>query len=144
MIIPDHLFEPIRKIQDTNLICPPVVSQYAAVGAMKAGRPYCAEKLRETAEIRHILLNELAKISDLVTVPRADGAFYFLLRVHGDHDPMDLARKLIEEHKVAVLPGMTFGVTDHCYLRVAYGALHKATAEEGIARLITGLRALLS
>ena len=143
MVIPEHLFEPVRKIQDTNLICPPVVSQYAAVGAMKAGRAYCADKLRETIEIRHIFLEELAKISNLVTVPRADGAFYFLLRVHGDHDPMELARRLIEEHKVAVIPGMTFGMTD-CCLRVAYGALHKATAQEGVSRLVQGLRRILS
>ncbi len=32
MVVPRPLFEPIRKIQDTNLICPPVISQWAAVG----------------------------------------------------------------------------------------------------------------
>jgi len=144
MVIPEHLFEPVRKIQDTNLICPPVISQYAAAGAMKAGRGYCEEKLVETTEIRHLFLKKLDGISDLVTIPKADGAFYFLLRIHGNHNPMELCRRLIEEHKVAVIPGMTFGVTDKCYLRIAYGALDKSTAEEGIQRLIKGLRNLLS
>ena len=37
MVVPRALFEPIRKIQDTNLICPPVISQWAAVGALEAG-----------------------------------------------------------------------------------------------------------
>jgi aspartate/methionine/tyrosine aminotransferase len=144
MVIPEHLFEPIRKIQDTILICPPVVSQYAAVGAMRAGRQYCREKLELTTEIREMFPAELGKISDLVTVPRTDGAFYFLLRVHKPCDSMELARNLIEQYKVAVIPGMTFGVSEKCYLRISYGPLDKPTAAEGISRLIRGLKALLA
>jgi aspartate/methionine/tyrosine aminotransferase len=143
MVIPEHLFEPIRKIQDTILICPPVISQWAAVGAMNAGRSYCRQKLQMTAEIRRICLDKLAEIADLVTVPPADGAFYFLLRLHKDSDPMELVRQLIERHKVAVIPGMTFGVEDKCLLRIAYGALHKETAAEGIGRLVKGLKQIM-
>ena len=143
MVVPEHLFEPIRKIQDTILICPPVISQWAAVGAMKAGRSYCRRKLQLTAEIRKICLNELAGIADLVTVPPANGAFYFLLRIHRNTDPMELVRQLIERYKVAVIPGMTFGVEDKCLLRIAYGALQKETAAEGIGRLVEGLKKIL-
>ncbi len=144
MVIPSRLFEPVRKIQDTILICPPVVSQWAAAGAMQAGRAYCQDKLRETREIRRLVLEKLSEINDLVTVPRADGAFYLLLRIHTDTDPMLLAQRLIEEHKVAIIPGMTFGVQNQCLLRVAYGALQKDTAAEGIDRLVRGLRQILS
>jgi aspartate/methionine/tyrosine aminotransferase len=142
MVAPEQLYMPIRKIQDTILICPPVVSQWAAVGAMSAGQPYCRDKLKMTAEIRRIFLDELAGVADLVTVPRADGAFYLLLRVHKNSDPMELVRRLIERHKVAVIPGMTFGMEDKCYLRVAYGALQKDTAADGVGRLVRGLRQL--
>ena len=144
MIIPEHLFMPIRKIQDTILICPPVISQWAAVGAMKAGRSYCRQKLQMTTEIRRICMDELAGIANLVTVPPANGAFYFLLRVHKNSNPMELVRKLIERHKVAVIPGMTFGMQDKCYLRIAYGALEKDTATEGIGRLVKGLKQIYS
>jgi len=143
MVIPEHLFMPIRKIQDTILICPPVISQWAAVGAMRAGRSYCRQKLQTTTEIRRICLDELTNIADLITVPPANGAFYFLLRVHKNSDPMDLVRQLIEQHKVAVIPGMTFGMEDKCYLRVAYGALQKETAAEGIGRLVKGLKQIV-
>ena len=51
--------------------------------------------------------------------------------------------ELIREYKVAVIPGTTFGIEDGCYLRVAYGALEKDTAAEGIERLTRGLRAIL-
>jgi len=144
MVIPERLFEPVRKIQDTILICAPVVSQWAALGAMGVGKSYCDEKLAETRDIRAILLKELATIQDLVTIPQAEGAFYVLLRVRTDMAPMRLAQRLIEEHKVAVIPGETFGVRDECLLRVAYGALRKDTAAEGIGRLVRGLRQVLA
>lgn len=144
MVIPERLMMPIRKIQDTILICPPVISQWAAVGAMHAGRAYCEDKLRETREIRRLALESLRPISDLVTIPRADGAFYLLARVHTHMDPMHLAQRLIEEHKVAVIPGTTFGIQDQCLLRIAYGALQKATAAEGMGRLACGLRRILT
>jgi aspartate/methionine/tyrosine aminotransferase len=88
-------------------------------------------------------MDGLAGIADLVTIPPANGAFYFLLRAHKNSDPMDLVRQLIERHKVAVIPGMTFGMKDRCYLRVAYGALRKDTAAEGIGRLIKGLKQIM-
>ena len=144
MVIPQHLYMPVRKIQDTILICPPVVSQWAAVGAMKAGRPYCRDKLKTTRDIRRMFLDELDGVADLVTVPHADGAFYFLLRVHKDLESMTLVRRLIEEYKVAVIPGTTFGIENTCYLRVAYGALQKDAATEGFHRLIEGLKHILT
>ena len=45
---------------------------------------------------------------------------------------MQTAERLIREHKVAVMPGTAFGMTEGCYFRVAYGALQKATVAEGI------------
>jgi len=144
MVVPEHLFEPVRKIQDTILICPPVISQWAAVGAMTAGRTYCQDKLKVTREIRQLVLKRLHEIDDVITIPDANGAFYLLLRVHTDLPPMELARRLVEEHKVAVIPGTTFGVQNQCLLRVAYGALQKETAAEGIDRLVGGLKDILS
>ena len=135
---------PVRKIQDTILICPPVVSQWAAVGAMHAGRAYCEDKLRQTREIRRLVLDKLGEVGDLVTIPRADGAFYLLARIHRDMDPMELTQRLIEEYKVAVIPGTTFGIQNQCLLRIAYGALQKGTAAEGIGRLVHGLRQILT
>ena len=143
MVIPNHLFEPIRKIQDTILICPPVISQWAAVGAMKAGPDYCREKLKTTAEVRQTVLNEIEALKDLVAIPQADGAFYFMLKVHTDLPPMALTQRLIEDHKVAVIPGTTFGLENDCNLRIAYGSLQKKTAAEGIGRLVAGLKQIV-
>ena len=56
---------------------------------------------------------------------------------------MVLAERLIREHRVAVIPGPAFGMTDGCYFRVAYGALQKDTVAEGIGRLVKGLESIL-
>jgi aspartate/methionine/tyrosine aminotransferase len=133
----------MAKVQDTILVCPPVASQVAAIAALEVGRAYCEPHVRELASIRDIVFSELSALAPLATVPAADGAFYALIKVETDRDPLALAERLIREHKVAVIPGPAFGMTDGCYFRVAYGALQKATVAEGIGRLVTGLRAIL-
>ncbi|MBD1824341.1 pyridoxal phosphate-dependent aminotransferase [Cyanobacteria bacterium FACHB-DQ100] len=143
MVIPAYLLESVQKIQDTNVICPAVVSQYAALGALQAGRSYCEEKLVSISQVRDIVLAELESIRHFCTVPKADGAFYFLLKVHTELDTMELVKRLIQDHQVAVLPGFTFGLENGCYLRVGYGALEKETAIEGIQRLVTGLKTIV-
>ena len=143
MVIPEHLFEAVCKIQDTVLICPPVISQFAAVGALQAGKAYCLEKLKQLSEVRELVLNELGSISDLCVVPPADGAFYFLIRIDTALKPLALVERLVREHGVAAIPGNAFGMEDGCYLRVAYGALEKETVAEGIGRLVHGIRTIL-
>lgn len=142
MLIPTHLMTAVMKIQDTIAICAAVISQYAALGALQAGRAYCQQELRAIAQVRQICLKELAQVQDICTIPPAQGAFYFLLNLHQDMDSLALVKRLVQDHKVAVIPGSTFGMTQGCYLRVAYGALQPDTAAEGMGRLVRGLRAI--
>lgn len=143
MVLPELLLEPVRKIQDTNLICAPVISQFAAIGALQAGQDYCRAQLRSITEVRELLRDALQTLGERCEVPRADGAFYFLLRLRTSLPPMTLVERLIREHHVAVIPGNAFGITQGCHLRVAYGALKRDAANEAIGRLVEGLRALL-
>ena len=139
---PAHLASAMAKIQDTILICPTIVSQIAAIAALDVGRAWCEPHVQELAAIRDIVAGRLSALAPLVQVPAHDGAFYCLIKVNSDADPMTLAERLIREHKVAVIPGSAFGMTEGCSFRVAYGALQKATVAEGIDRLVAGLRAL--
>lgn len=143
MVIPEHLLVPIKKIQDTILICPPVVSQYAALGALQAGIDYCQTHIQALVEVRQLVLDSLSRLQSLCTIAPANGAFYFLLKVHTNLSAFELVERLIREHQVAVIPGTTFGMNNGCYLRVAYGALQKETAVEGIERLVQGLKTIL-
>jgi aspartate/methionine/tyrosine aminotransferase len=144
MVVPQHLSVGIEKIQDTILICPPVISQYAALGALQTGTSYCQQHIQEIATIREVFRKSLNSVADLCTIAPADGAFYFFLKVNASIDAFELAERLIREHRVAVIPGTTFGMENGCYLRVAYGALSKEIALEGIERLVKGLQRILS
>jgi aspartate/methionine/tyrosine aminotransferase len=142
MVIPARLFESINKIQDTILICPPLVSQHVALAALGVGSAYCRAKVAALAPVRDVVLAALARVADMCTVPRPDGAFYCLVRVHARLDPLSVVERLIRDHQVAAVPGTAFGL-DGCYLRVSYGALDAHTVEEGIERLVGGLRAVV-
>lgn len=142
MVVPSLLLDSIRKIQDTILICAPVISQFAAVGAQRAGAAYCRRHLPAIAEVRQMVLRALEGLGDLCVVPPARGAFYVLLKMRAAMDPMALTERLIREHGVAVIPGTAFGMASGCYLRVAYAALERETVAAGIGRLVEGLRDL--
>ncbi|MFN7930487.1 MAG: pyridoxal phosphate-dependent aminotransferase [Blastocatellia bacterium] len=143
MVIPERLFPAVRKIQDTILICPTVISQFVAAAAMQVGSGYCREYLQGLAEVRGLVQAELAQAKAFCEVPPANGAFYFLLRLDTDLKPLALVERLVREHRVAAIPGDAFGMHDGCYLRVAYGALQKETVAEGIGRLVQGLKSIL-
>ena len=145
MVYPAHLDAALRKIQDTLLICPPVISQYAAVGALEAGPDFVREKLQEIAGMRTLVQQALAPLEEagICQVPPARGAFYFLLKVRTDRAPLAVATELIRKHRIAVIPGNAFGLEPGCHLRVAYGSLRPDTAAEGMARLTRGLREIV-
>jgi aspartate/methionine/tyrosine aminotransferase len=140
MSYPEHLEDAMLKSQDTIIVCAAIVSQMAASAALDVGRAHCEPHVRELADVRHLVVDQLSALAPLIELPAADGAFYCLLRVHTTIDPMTLCDRLIRRHRVAVLPGPAFGMDDGCYLRVAYGALQKETVAEGVGRLVAGLR----
>jgi aspartate/methionine/tyrosine aminotransferase len=143
MVFPQHLLMAVKKVQDTILICPPVISQYAALGALKAGKSYCQKYLSTLDKNRKIVLEYLSLIQDICTVVNADGAFYFFLKINTEMKSLELAEQLIKQYNVAVIPGNTFGMENGCYLRLAYGALEQKTITEGLDRLVKGLNNLI-
>lgn len=141
MVIPAHLEVAVRKLQDTILICPPVISQFAALGALQAGRRYVEPRLRELRAVRSAVQSRLAGVDGCV-VPSVSGAFYFLIRVGTSLTAMDVVERLVRDHRVAVIPGNAFGLEQGCHLRVAYAALPGSEILEGVDRLARGLAAL--
>jgi aspartate/methionine/tyrosine aminotransferase len=142
MVIPERLWDAVNKIQDTLLICPPAVSQRAAIAALQEGRAYAHAHLGALNGTRQAIFDALTigRVPCDITVVR--GAFYYLLRVHAEIDSMTLVERLIREHRVAAIPGSAFADPARCSIRVSYGALDPATVAEGVDRLVSGLRAL--
>ncbi|MFM1770244.1 MAG: hypothetical protein RJA22_2773 [Verrucomicrobiota bacterium] len=143
MVIPERLLAAVRKVQDTNVICAPAIAQFAAVGALRAGRAWCRERVAELAGTRERALAELEAARGFCAAAPADGAFYLLLRVATSLRPLDVVERLVREHGVAVIPGTAFGLEEGCHLRVSYGALRREAVAEGMGRLVRGLRRIV-
>jgi aspartate/methionine/tyrosine aminotransferase len=139
MVVPVGLWDAINKIQDTLLICPPAVSQHAATAALLVGRAYAGTHLAELDGLRRLIFEALDDPAVPCDVPAADGAFYYLVRVHSTLDPLTLTERLIRRHQVAVIPGSAFGDAG-CSIRISYGALRPESVAEGAGRLVRGLR----
>ncbi|MBN8246856.1 MAG: aminotransferase class I/II-fold pyridoxal phosphate-dependent enzyme [Verrucomicrobia bacterium] len=140
VVMPAGLEGAMRAIQDTWLICPPVPSQWAALGCLQAPESWLESRVAEIGATRVRVLEGLHGLGSRVTVSDAEGAFYVFLRIADGPDPLELTHQLIAGHGVAVIPGTAFGLRGECSLRVAYGALTPDTATEGIGRLVSGLR----
>ena len=142
MVVPKSLFSSIRKIQDTNVICPPVISQYAALECFAAGRSYCSPMIAGISGVRDYFLQGLKNLS-CIEHCSPKGAFYVFFKIlNTSYTDMQIVEKLIKEYAVACVPGQAFGMTEGCYLRASYGALEPGMAKQGVDRLITGLTAI--
>lgn len=143
MVVPEQMFLAIRKIQDTNVICPPVISQYAALECLKAGSSYCAPMIEGLDSVRKYFLGGLKTISS-VDHCSPTGAFYVFFRINDSNlKDMQVVQKLIQDYGVATVPGQAFGMENGCFIRASYGALEPTVAKKGIDRLIEGLTALI-
>jgi aspartate/methionine/tyrosine aminotransferase len=133
----------MNKVQDTNLICAPVISQLLALESLKLGRRAIEPELQSLASVRHKVHESLAALDGLASFPRTQGAFYVVLRLPGVSDPHAFIRAMVERHRVAVIPGFAFGLTDTReanYQRLSFGSLDPATVAEGVQRFIAAVR----
>jgi aspartate/methionine/tyrosine aminotransferase len=144
MVIPESLWEAVNKIQDTDLICAPTISQRVALAAIAIGREYCTQYFGELDAMRRLMFDALHDPTVPCDIAPCKGAFYYFIKVHTSLDAMTLTERLIREHRVAVIPGSAFGATDGCHARISFGALDRSRATEGVGRLVDGLKAIAS
>lgn len=142
MVIPKHLLSTVKKIQDTILISPPVISQHAAIGALEAGECFIQSKHHAMSKKRELVLRALSDVSCLKNTPSSEGAFYVLLNIDTGMQDRQLVQSLIEQFGVAAIPGSAFGINQGCYLRLSYGALSDDIIAAGLQRLRKGLKVL--
>ncbi|WP_236550668.1 aminotransferase class I/II-fold pyridoxal phosphate-dependent enzyme [Cyanobium sp. Copco_Reservoir_LC18] len=147
--VPRQLMGALAKVQDTVLICPPLVSQRAALAALEAGPAWCRPHIAALGERRRQLFDAVAaaraggQAVELLGPP--DGAFYGLLRFPCSLGGASLLRHLVLGHGVAALPGESFGlpqVGGQSLLRLSYGMLDATALAEALGRLFKALAAL--
>jgi len=147
--VPRQLLAGLAQVQDTVLICPPRLTQRAALAALTAGSAWTVPRIATLAERRQLLVDriEAAQSSGLaITLPTIpDGAFYVLLACETSLGADALMEQLILDHGVATLPGEAFGLVPHqgrSMLRLSYGMLEPPQLGEALDRLILGLQQL--
>lgn len=112
-LVPERLRRAVDVLTGNFTICPPVLSQHAAVAA------FSPESYAEVdghvaryAENRALLLDGLPRLG-LDRLAPADGAFYVYADVsHLTDDSMSLCHRLLDDTGVATAPGVDFDTVD--------------------------------
>lgn len=129
---PNDLIKATIAIQghSTSNVC--TFAQYGAIAALE-GSQDCVEEMRQAfAERRQYMLDALNAIPGL-SCPKPDGAFYVFPSIEKTGmKSLDFSSALLEQHQVAVIPGIAFG-TDTC-IRLSY-ATSMEIIKKGIDRL---------
>src|SRR6266853_4114573 len=94
------------------------------LGGLKANRDFCIAALQRMPG---------------VTVPKPDGAFYLFPRIEGLRDSFGFCRRLLEETRVGLAPGVAFGAGGEGSVRICYAA-EQAILEPAMERLTKFIR----
>lgn len=116
---PEVILSQMLKIHQFAIMCAPTTSQYAAVEALKNGDADVQEMRESYDQRRRFLVKSLRDMGFDCYEPQ--GAFYVFPSVKRFGMSSDeFATRLLEEEKVAVVPGSAFGDCGDGYLRLSY------------------------
>lgn len=116
---PELILSQMLKIHQYAIMCAPTTSQYAAVEALRNGDEEVAEMRDAYNERREYLVKAFRDMGMDCYEPQ--GAFYVFPSIKKFGMTSDeFALRLLEEEKVAVVPGTAFGDCGEGYLRISY------------------------
>lgn len=135
-VVPDAMIRPLQRLASNMTVCPPAISQYAAVAAFTdESRAELDGHVRRYAVNRDLLLAELPRLGITELAP-ADGAFYVYADIgHLTDDSTSWCANLLSETGVALAPGIDFDVVHgDRTLRISFAGA-TAEVEEALSRL---------
>lgn len=116
---PAVILKQMLKIHQYAIMCAPTTSQYAAIEALRNGDEDVERMRGAYDERRRFLVKALRDMGFDCYEPQ--GAFYVFPSIKRFGMSSDaFALKLLEEEKVAVVPGTAFGDCGEGYLRISY------------------------
>jgi aspartate/methionine/tyrosine aminotransferase len=116
----------------------PTIAQKAGETALAEGETELVRMLERLRENRGICMDALSGIRG-VTLPTPDGAFYVFPRIDGLDDSFAFCKRLLEETRVGLAPGVAFGAGGEGSIRICYAA-EPAILEPAMERLTKFLR----
>ncbi len=133
LVAPVPVVDPIVKAQEPITSCVNAPAQKAAIAAV-TGPQDCVEEMRSAYHERRDLV---AALLDERGVPyvRPSGAFYLMADIsRSGMEDVAFCRRLVNDKRVAVVPGTTFGPMSGAFVRISL-ATETRLLLEGVGRL---------
>ena len=131
---PAELVTNMPKLQENIAACVTVPSQYAALEAL-SGDDTEPDRMRAGFEKRRNVLIEGINSIDKLSVKYPKGTFYAMVNIKKTGmNSEEFAYALLENAKVAVVPGITYGDACEGYVRIAF-TLNEDKIREGVERI---------
>lgn len=116
---PPELVEAMMKIHQYSMLCASIISQEAAFEAIKNGEPAMIEMREQYKLRRNFIVNSYNEMGLTCHLPR--GSFYAFPCIESTGlSSKAFATRLVEEEKVACVPGTAFGPSGEGYLRCCF------------------------
>ena len=116
---PEPLAALMHRIHQYTMLCAPHVSQVAAVEALRSAEPDVTEMVADYDRRRRLFVKGLDELG--LTCPEPGGAFYAFPSIRASGlSSQDFAEQLLNEQKVAVVPGDVFGPSGEGHVRCSY------------------------
>ena len=116
---PQIIMQQILKLHQFAIMCAPTTSQYAATEALKNGDDDVAKMRESYNERRRYLVTRLREMDMECFEPY--GAFYVFPSIKRfNMSSEEFATRLLQEEKVALVPGTAFGDCGEGFLRISY------------------------
>ncbi len=131
-----EIIEKMGNIQAYSGICPPGVSQKAAVAALKGDQHFIEEMRKEYDKRRKYLVNRLNTMGIPTATPK--GAFYAFPNVARYGTSEEVWKLFLEKAHVSTTPGTAFGGYGEGYLRFSY-----ANSMENIGKALDNIEEVI-
>jgi aminotransferase len=130
---PANLMTGLLRVHQYTIMSAPTTAQDAALEALVSGEEYVAEMVAEYDRRRKLIVGGLNELGLPTFEPH--GAFYAFpnITVTG-MDEETFAQKLLEEERVAVVPGTAFGPGGEGFVRCSYATAYEKL-EEALRRM---------
>ena len=116
---PEELIGQMTKLHQFAIMCAPTNSQYAAVEGLKNCGDEVEEMRKSYDQRRRFLMHEFERMGLDCFEPF--GAFYVFPSIQKfNMTSEEFATRLLNEEKVAVVPGTAFGECGEGFLRISY------------------------
>ncbi|MEH7480576.1 aminotransferase A [Neobacillus drentensis] len=139
LFAPECITKHILKVHQYNISCATSIAQKAALAAVTTGIDDALVMKKEYLKRRDYVFKRLSAMG--VDAVKPDGAFYFFVKIPDTIalSSFDFALKLVQETKVAVVPGSAFSEYGEGYFRLSF-ACSMELLELGLNRLDQYLR----